>query len=1181
MSLNTAEGITRYLRSKDTSVTDITKAAYALVNGEIDVNLPNRTSFVLELLCDRLNDSKTHKFRVDPEVWRLLKVTWNASKAEAARSRCLRSIKVSDILVSTYTAVEAQGLSPKQVLEVLDASLDTAKTILDDFYQQTSENMGLSILSHYLTLLTLTKDVPLVKIDTWTEIVSTIFHSAVLGTASKLNKKTTTAFTRTCVPKMLSFMSAASLPAASLRMFDTMFTRTLYHRDLGVPNLKFNVEVLLKGDTTLTDASLGYLFQTTIKLLFKSDFGLCEEIFKVVTAAVPDLTETLLSLLSQSNRTLSPEFLSSIMATEFAAASKNWVLISHLLDLDVDLALTYGNQIFAFLATALPAEYSMSQICESLLVAFIKAREFTTFFSLWSTSIQQYPESVWTQDPFMDLVSARIKELTSAQLERLVSHLLEFIQTEGNFNSRIIPLTVIVQGLFDCTDKNVLLVRGLLMKPIATQQVVQIGPAHFWKFQYNLLCLYADYEVKELERLVVVAQQVEPKNEFVFYALFRIREMHAYDISEVAAQFLVYFETRKTDLTLALRFMDRWMVLVNCLFSKEDIRRLVKALVSAPSDQFLCQLFQNNTLYEQRVLANAVIDEVTSLLKGGENTAQLLPLLMWIPVQCMSKFHKTSLLNILTALAHDAVVQAPALCAMQHLLVQPAILSDIESTIDVTYQLLGAAPADSVIEIFSMIWRHKVNQISEKHNHVFVEATFKSLRTFFKKSAKGIAPELRVALAVITSSAKLAEQESAFHAQLVALRTSFTGCVNTAITERASSDSTDNISWLLNALYVVDDDRSGAHTAATRVLVKSIGAEFHARGDVRIRVSLFQLASKIADRTYSQTVYLLALYTALREADVPYTPALTDAYAQHLAALSPAAFSQSLEFLLASYETPSAATATSMQCHVELLVVFWKHFGKDSVSQDFFSRSLSATCGLLQAQSTSLFTNSALCLLLTSVKAILVDSTWLLTQYSIEVMLMLVTVVASRIGTRTAQASEVDVYVLCTQVVSNILLFHRYRLSNRNHLLISTFVVLMDGLALRSKKKATAASNVVPASTKAAGAYARLLSNLCEPQTNAVASHQDKTSLTSTNSLIKRLLRKHVPVLLINFVHISLKYLFDNAMKQELIPGIYNVFDVLSASELSLVSSSLDVSGKAFYKTLFDDYKKFGKWKDE
>lgn len=69
-------------------------------------------------------------------------------------------------------------------------------------------------------------------------------------------------------------------------------------------------------------------------------------------------------------------------------------------------------------------------------------------------------------------------------------------------------------------------------------------------------------------------------------------------------------------------------------------------------------------------------------------------------------------------------------------------------------------------------------------------------------------------------------------------------------------------------------------------------------------------------------------------------------------------------------------------------------------------------------------------------------------------------------------------------------------------------------------------------------------------------------------------------MLLVNYVYFNLKYNFQTIVNDEIISGIYSIFDVLSQTELQLVNSSLDIPGKTYYSTLYSNYKEHGKWKD-
>ena len=68
--------------------------------------------------------------------------------------------------------------------------------------------------------------------------------------------------------------------------------------------------------------------------------------------------------------------------------------------------------------------------------------------------------------------------------------------------------------------------------------------------------------------------------------------------------------------------------------------------------------------------------------------------------------------------------------------------------------------------------------------------------------------------------------------------------------------------------------------------------------------------------------------------------------------------------------------------------------------------------------------------------------------------------------------------------------------------------------------------------------------------------------LTTSASYFKKLLRKHLSVLLSNYIYFNLKYTFTRTVNDAIMPGIYSMFTVLSQNELRVVNDSLDYGGK-------------------
>lgn len=134
---------------------------------------------------------------------------------------------------------------------------------------------------------------------------------------------------------------------------------------------------------------------------------------------------------------------------------------------------------------------------------------------------------------------------------------------------------------------------------------------------------------------------------------------------------------------------------------------------------------------------------------------------------------------------------------------------------------------------------------------------------------------------------------------------------------------------------------------------------------------------------------------------------------------------------------------------------------------------------------------------------------------------------------------------------------------------MNVFVSLLSPLTLKSS---------LSVNPECSRAYSRLLSNLCEPSitSKSLASNQ----LTTASTLIKKSLRKYLPSLLVNYINLALTKNFSRENNDEIMMGIFNIFDVFSPRELETTVALLDSQGIVLYKTIYNDYKDHGKWKD-
>ena len=108
--------------------------------------------------------------------------------------------------------------------------------------------------------------------------------------------------------------------------------------------------------------------------------------------------------------------------------------------------------------------------------------------------------------------------------------------------------------------------------------------------------------------------------------------------------------------------------------------------------------------------------------------------------------------------------------------------------------------------------------------------------------------------------------------------------------------------------------------------------------------------------------------------------------------------------------------------------------------------------------------------ILTSLKDLLTNQSWIFKQNLLEITLVIVKTGLQKLN---SFANQEQIYILTTQIVSHILLYHRFKIATRHHLVLNVMSSLLKYLADGTSK--------LSSNTEAASAYARLLSNLCEP----------------------------------------------------------------------------------------------------
>lgn len=243
------------------------------------------------------------------------------------------------------------------------------------------------------------------------------------------------------------------------------------------------------------------------------------------------------------------------------------------------------------------------------------------------------------------------------------------------------------------------------------------------------------------------------------------------------------------------------------------------------------------------------------------------------------------------------------------------------------------------------------------------------------------------------------------------------------------------------------------------------------------------------------------------------------------------------------------------------------------------------TVAIIQSTSIDQFCFAAECLAL-----ILRVHNRCLTQGNIDGVLLAIAQCASKDGPRLSSAYAPTIFTRLCRLVGLILGLQRLKIGGRFHLTVDAMVHLQRCLFARSRKRSRSAKSQAtinqplwldPLQPPHASHYTRLLTSLCDPTVSAVLRPQpgaSREALTDETKKAKRIAGQYLQYVIKEYSQNSLRGSLQPDVKAALMPGLYSALDVMSKESLHAMSGGMDSSARAVFKSLYDDYLKFGKW---
>ncbi|KAI0971756.1 Urb2/Npa2 family-domain-containing protein [Xylaria arbuscula] len=214
-------------------------------------------------------------------------------------------------------------------------------------------------------------------------------------------------------------------------------------------------------------------------------------------------------------------------------------------------------------------------------------------------------------------------------------------------------------------------------------------------------------------------------------------------------------------------------------------------------------------------------------------------------------------------------------------------------------------------------------------------------------------------------------------------------------------------------------------------------------------------------------------------------------------------------------------------------------------------------------------------------------------QYNIEATLTTVVEICSVRGPKIQGPKAAGkVFTALYKLIALIIKRHRLRLSGHSHILLAALrailnVLLTDPNSSISNRR-SAQSRQPPwlltrLQPRHAERFARLLTLICEPSSASVARSRSRfpsrSELDSATDIAKRAAGQYMYLVLEVYIKLQLEVEVPRDMRKALEIGVFAVLDITAEGSRKALNESLDASGRAVFRALFAEYRKFGKWK--
>ncbi|CAR30622.1 ribosome biogenesis protein URB2 [Lachancea thermotolerans CBS 6340] len=1141
--------LSKFLRSKTVTISDIYDKSVKLLEGDIKVHFPNKDVFILELIVDRWNDQSNVKFKKDCRIWELFNKAWASISCDEHRKRIFKNLRFVPHLVYSLELIDCDFTEFTALLKENFHLLNACLAV------EMNPDQMFKIVGGVLNIAS-----KALNANSEELIAETINLTHILRSHER-SSKTSSSFCDNLLHGILRYN--AGFPEAECGPFCHEFT-TLVGQYVFSPEsntIKLLTQFFTTQNGVLTEEMLIVLFRTAVKFLSKNYLDQLEQVFSLITQTRPSVAATLLQELCTLKKTLSQKFLENLFDSVFSELygpnqDSVWILICQILKLDIEVGIMNSTKIMDEIAKR-QTNPNITAVWESLIDCFSSAREFPRFLHLWVNYVSDPNKSdrFLTESAFTSRITSQVSSMSSTQLREFITHLQQVTLEGSHSEAGVLKLlNVIIAGFYSLPYSTLPEFELILLKALDTKKK---NIKEFWTFAYHFMNIYDDIfpeeKLQELEVMISASLEMGNYSSDLFLAAFKLRELKELDLKMVTDNFMSFLSqaSGSEQRQLLKDILSRWSTLVNSYFDHESLQKIVRLVLHENAIDLLDDIMRSDDFFEEEQIIRTLVNEMCEQIQNKDVISRYAK----IPIQCISK---ASRIKTIDALCKKSSFESDEPVLLTHLLSNPTFKSELETNPDASRNVVKNY---NLFETSNIMFERVCSNHISQMNDLVSEEYISKLKGFLMDSLSKEFDLVSCKMALIFLKATGFNKEicGKIEDSLV------TVLAENALSPQNLNHSETVVLWLLRSLYEIYQNTS---SDGARQTIEDLTKKLAQKGDLQnlnneMKSAVFSLFCCAYD---DFPEYLLAHYIVLRESS--NNVALYSAIEELIRRTSSNfdKFNAIFAAAVLSFQSIGENTADSV---LDIYGLIISNIHKENENgRNLFAKSVSEL--FTQLKKAARGSTNVVLGTLNVIRNILSLKPWLFSQHITESLFPLCLEV-NLLLIEPGSPHNDEIFISTSQLISHTLLYHRYKFSDRHHLIIS---YLCASLGLFS-------TNLnYNLSQDSARAYSRLVTIFCEP-TSGASNSKNRASLSSQVSQIKRSLRKHIAVFLLKYISLAVNSSFSNPVKEHLTPGVYSVFDILSQAELTFTNASLDTPGRIYFRSLYSEYKRTGKWHED